>query len=153
MNHFCCPTGIESLHRVNPSRIGGGDNGWGTLFPRIMLCIASSGLGRKPNFVSVDWHHIGDVHEIVDYMNFGGKLGVGQNCETGFDCATGSCSAEKLCHCQLCGTNTSANCSACEYSTWNARPLPSSSNAAILQCAKLLSLVTLSLCFIYSIFS
>mmetsp|Transcript_26339 Transcript_26339/g.43450 ORF Transcript_26339/g.43450 Transcript_26339/m.43450 type:complete len:459 (-) Transcript_26339:478-1854(-) len=149
MNHFCCSTGIESLHRCNPSRIGGGDNGWGTMFPRIMLCIAESRLGRKPNFVAVDWFHIGDVHEIVDYMNFGGMLGVGQRCETGLDCATGSCSAEKLCHCQLCSVSTSADCNGCEYSTWNAR-LPSG-NAAILPYAKPLSLV--SLCLLYSIFS
>lgn len=121
MNHFCCSTGIESLRRVNPNRIGGGDNGWGMLFPRMMLCIAESGLGRKPNFVSVDWVHLGDVHEVIDYMNFGGKLGVGQSCETGLDCATGSCSTENLCHCNLC-SSTSASCSECQYSTWNANP-------------------------------
>jgi len=137
LNHFCCSTGIESLRRVNPTRIGGGDNGWGTLFPRMMLCIAESGLGRKPNFVAVDWVNIGDVHDIVDYMNFGGRLGVGQRCESGLDCATGSCSAEKVCHCQP----------ACSESTWNAtfgeNPRLPSNTAAIIRHAEHLLLVLL----------
>ena len=111
MNHFCCSTGVQSLRHVNPSHLGGGDNGWGVLFPRMMLCIAESGLDRKPNFVAIDWVNIGDVHEIVDYMNFGGKLGVGQRCESGLDCATGACSVKKQCHCQLC---SSTGCSGCQ---------------------------------------
>lgn len=113
MNHFCCSTGIESLYQVNPSRIGGGDNGWGVLFPRIMLCIAESKMiARKPNFIAVDWVNIGDVKEVVDYMNFGGRLGVGQKCESGLDCATGSCSMKtNQCHCQLCA---SSGCGGCE---------------------------------------
>jgi hypothetical protein len=111
MNHFCCSTGVESLRHVNPNRIGGGDNGWGILFPRMMLCIAESGLGHKPNFIAVDWVNIGDVHDIVHYMNFGGRLGVGQRCESGLDCATGACSVKKQCHCQLC---SSTDCSGCQ---------------------------------------
>ncbi len=58
--------------------------------------------------------HVRDTDEVVEYMNFGGKLVVGQS-------TTGSCSAEKVCHCNHC-TSTSDSCSECEYSTWNANP-------------------------------
>lgn len=148
LNHFCCSTGIESLRRVNPSRIGGGDNGWGTLFPRMMLCIAESGLGRKPNFAAVDWVNIGDVRDIVDYMNFGGMLGgVGQRCESGLDCATGSCSADKVCHCK-------PNRTECHYSNWNAKhaaPRLPSNTAATIRHAEPLLLVSILLLLYISI--
>ena len=52
----------------------------------------------------------GDAHEVADYLNFGGRLGTGQRCKTGLDCATGACSSPmKQCHCQL-GCDSSESC-------------------------------------------
>lgn len=46
---------------------------------------------------------ISDAHEVVDYLNFGGRLGTGQPCKSGLDCATGACSkTTHRCHCQIC---------------------------------------------------
>lgn len=110
MNHFCCSTGIESLHRVNTNRIGGGDNGWGVLYPRTLLCVAESKMNhKKPNFIVVDWTDIGDVLQVADYWNFGGRLGgIGNRCESGLDCATQSCSILNWqCQCNLCANDES----------------------------------------------
>ena len=113
MNHFCCDTGIESLTRVKPENIGGGDNGWGILYPRVMMCMAENGHMMKPNFIAVDWAHIGDANEVADYLNFGGRLGTGQRCQSGLDCATGACSVSQHCHCQICGS-ARPGCSGCD---------------------------------------
>jgi len=61
LNHFCCVTGIQSFERVKPENIGGGDNGWGILYPRIEMCMVENGHSLKPNFIAVDWSHIGRV--------------------------------------------------------------------------------------------
>jgi len=108
-NHFCCATGIESLQRVDPKHLGGGDNGWGILYPRVLECTEANGRGKKPNFIAIDWAHVGDAHEVADYLNFGGRLGMGQRCATGQDCATGACSKMKRCHCAIC----ESACSGC----------------------------------------
>ena len=105
MNHFCCGTGLESFERIRTDLPGGGDNGWGILYGRVLECAAATGLNRKPNFIAVDWAHIGDVKEIADYLTFGGKIGgIGDKymCRSGLDCATGSCSRDHQCQCQLC---------------------------------------------------
>ena len=107
MNHFCCATGVESLERVRPDLPAGGDNGWGTLFPRVANCTAANGLHKKPNFIAIDWAHIGDAFDVAEYLTIGGKIGgLGQNCNTGFDCATGSCSPNHQCQCTLCDART-----------------------------------------------
>ncbi|KAL9188833.1 hypothetical protein ACHAXT_007211 [Thalassiosira profunda] len=59
LSHFCCAMGTESLRRVQTDRIGGGDNGWGVLYPRIVHCMEESGHNLKPNYIAVDWAHIG----------------------------------------------------------------------------------------------
>ncbi|KAL7544455.1 hypothetical protein ACHAWF_007832 [Thalassiosira exigua] len=61
LNHFCCATGVESLRSVQPKNIGGGSNGWGILYPRVMMCMDANGYGLKPNYIAVDWAHIGYV--------------------------------------------------------------------------------------------
>lgn len=104
MNHFCCGSGIESFERVRPELSGGGDNGWGVLYPRVVACTAANGLNIKPNFIAVDWAHIGDAFEVAEYLTIGGKIGgIGQHCATGIDCATGSCDmTNRRCQCQVC---------------------------------------------------
>jgi len=109
LNHFCCATGIESLQRVSPSRVGGGDNGWGILYPRIEMCAEANGHGKMPNFIAIDWSHIGDAHAVAHYLNFGGRLGTGQRCVTGRDCATSACSKTNHCQCAIC----EPGCSGC----------------------------------------
>ncbi|KAL7540701.1 hypothetical protein ACHAXR_010513, partial [Thalassiosira sp. AJA248-18] len=101
---------IESLQRVKPENIGGGDNGWGVLYPRAVLCTYANGNSIKPNYLAVDWAHIGDAHEIADYLNHGGRLGTRQKCRSGLDCATGACSVSKRCHCQICKANCTSGC-------------------------------------------
>jgi hypothetical protein len=113
MNHFCCATGVESSERTKTDLPGGGDNGWGILYPRVLMCVAANGQGFKPNFIAIDWAHLGDALEVADYLTIGGKIGgIGQSCYTGLDCATGSCSHRKRCQCQLCDAN-SVYCSGC----------------------------------------
>jgi len=41
-----------------------------------------------------------DAHEVADYLNFGGRLGTGQSCNSGQDCATDACGKLNRCHCQ-----------------------------------------------------
>jgi len=73
-------------------------------YPRIMMCMEANGHSLKPNFFTVDWADIGDSHEGADYLNFGGRLGVGQRCKSGLDCATGTCSkAQHEAGCSGCG--------------------------------------------------
>mmetsp|Transcript_21641 Transcript_21641/g.44547 ORF Transcript_21641/g.44547 Transcript_21641/m.44547 type:complete len:886 (-) Transcript_21641:158-2815(-) len=115
MNHFCCETGSESYPRVvGEDLIGGGDNGWGILYPRIEECMATNG-GMKPNYISVDW--VGespDVLEIADYLKFGGALGTGQTCTDDAHCATSSCNlAFGLCQCQICSGDDEEICPGC----------------------------------------
>jgi hypothetical protein len=103
MNHFCCATGVESFDRVRSELPGGGDNGWGKLYQRVLQCIEANGLQIKPNTIAVDWAHIGDALEVAEYLTIGGKLGgIGYSCNSGLDCATGSCSNDHHCQCQLC---------------------------------------------------
>ena len=100
-----------------------------------MLCKEANGRSLKPNFISIDWAHIGkvlrvglhavsplqhehtnctflsgDAHEIADYLNFGGRLGTGQPCNSGLDCATGACSPQGRCQCQTCETGCISGC-------------------------------------------
>lgn len=65
MNHFCCGSGIESLPRAQPDNIGGGDNGWGTLYPRTKLCQEANGYDRKPNYLAIDWVDLGVLFLIL----------------------------------------------------------------------------------------
>ena len=52
-----------------------------------------------------------DVHAIVDYLNFGGRLGTGQKCRSGLDCATGACfQPTQRCQCQICEDNCNSGC-------------------------------------------
>lgn len=115
MNHFCCSTGLESFERIRTDLLGGGDNGWGVLYPRVLECAAANGLNRKPNFIAVDWAHIGDAFEISEYLTIGGQIGgIGERylCHTGLHCATGSCSSDQRCQCQLCDSKK-MYCSGC----------------------------------------
>lgn len=115
MNHFCCGTGMESLESVKPSNNGGGDNGWGVVYPRSQICTTANGHSIKPNYIAVDWCNIGDAFEVAEYLTFGGRLGFGQPCKTGLDCATGACSQKQRCHCQVCDDDpTWPTCSGCD---------------------------------------
>ena len=75
MNHFCCTTGIGSFERTRENLPGGGDNGWGMLYPRILMCMAANGHHIKPTFIAIDWAHLGDAFSIAEYLSFGGKIG------------------------------------------------------------------------------
>ena len=80
-----------------------------------MACTAANGLSVKPNYVAVDWAHVGDAADVVDYLNFGGRLGTGQRCDSGLDCATGACSEDMhQCHCQQCDSAATHECSGCD---------------------------------------
>ena len=57
--------------------------------------------------------NIGDAHEVADYLNFGSRLrlGTGQRCRIGSDCATDSCSDNHRCQCKVCDdTNVDVDC-------------------------------------------
>ena len=112
LNHFCCGTGIESLPRVNPNNYGGGDNGWGVLYPRILMCMEANGFNAKPNYLVIDWVEVdSEAHEVADYLNFGGRLGTGQQCRSDEDCATDSCGQHHhRCQCKICETGCISGC-------------------------------------------
>eukprot|EP00956_Cyclotella_meneghiniana_P017184 scaffold27748_cov70-Cyclotella_meneghiniana.AAC.3 len=114
MNHWCCDSGAESYGSTITSEtplLGGGDNGWGVLLPRIIDCMTSNG-GAKPNFIALDWVLEGEqARGIARYLNFGGSLGVGQACDSDDKCATSSCNDElRLCQCQSCNVDGCGGC-------------------------------------------
>ena len=114
MNHFCCATGVESLERVRTELRAGGNNGWGALVPRVGACTAANGLNKKPNYIAIDWAHIGDAFDVAAYLTIGGKIGgLGQKCNTDIDCATGSCSQNHQCQCTQCDARTQY-CDGCD---------------------------------------
>ena len=49
--------------------------GWGVLLPRVFMCTAANGHHLKPNFIAVDWAHIGEASAIAEYLTIGGKIG------------------------------------------------------------------------------
>lgn len=104
LNHFCCPTGLESRLQVNPNLLGGGDNGWGVLFPRVLACTEANGQHLAPNYIAVDWADVGEGKQVVDYLNgVIDTIGTGERCIADENCATGSCNrSSKRCQCQLC---------------------------------------------------
>ncbi|KAL7490207.1 hypothetical protein ACHAW6_015975 [Cyclotella cf. meneghiniana] len=118
MNHFCCDSGAESYGNVIPDSsplLGGGDNGWGVLYPRIKMCMESNG-GVKPNFIALDWvvQHT-EARAVADFMNFGGALGTRQLCSSDNHCATSSCNVELgLCQCKECSEGSDEICDGCE---------------------------------------
>ena len=70
----------------------------------ISLCLNATNTHHEHKMIE------GDAHEVADYLNFGGRLGTGQRCKTGLDCATGACSSPtKQCNCQL-GCDSSESC-------------------------------------------
>ncbi|KAL7542509.1 hypothetical protein ACHAXR_011841 [Thalassiosira sp. AJA248-18] len=116
MNHFSGGSGPESKgNTVGEALIGGGNNGWGNLFPRIEQCMESNG-GFKPNFIALDWVAQGkEAKEIRDYLNFGGRLGTGQTCVDDSHCATSSCNVMMgECQCQQCPADSVDVCPGCD---------------------------------------
>ena len=82
MNHFCCGSGPDAKGgTVGEDLIGGGNNGWGRLYARVLQCMSNNG-GFKPNFIALDWvSQSREALEIRDFLNFGGRIGTGQACE------------------------------------------------------------------------
>ena len=72
MNHFCCDAGAQSHGSVIPNGsplLGGGDNGWGILYPRIKMCMENNG-GVKPNFIALDWVIENEqARSVANFMN------------------------------------------------------------------------------------
>lgn len=113
MNHFGSVVGT-----VGEGLLGGGINGWGSLYPRIKQCMASSG-SNKPNFISLDWVvQAEEAIEVAQYLNFGGRIGSGQRCLDDSHCATEACNKILgLCQCKECDPNldgSSDSCLGCE---------------------------------------
>ena len=112
MNHFDSIDGT-----VGEGLLGGGINGWGSLFPRIQQCMASNG-SIKPNFISLDWVvQVAEALEVAQYLNFGGSIGSGQQCLDDSHCATSSCNKVLgVCQCKECDSNLvgSETCLGCE---------------------------------------
>lgn len=114
MNHWCCDSGAESYGSTIASDtplLGGGDNGWGVLYPRIKLCMESNG-GSKPNFIALDWVlESKQARDITRFLNFGGSLGIGQVCDGDDKCATSSCNNDsRMCQCQSCNDEGCGGC-------------------------------------------
>ena len=103
MNHYCCETGGESLANIEGNNlVGGGDNGWGSLWRRVQKCKQNNG-GFNPNFISLDWVHvITEALELRDFLNNArDRIGTGQFCQADSNCATNSCSGSGVCQCEL----------------------------------------------------
>eukprot|EP00581_Thalassiosira_minuscula_P008905 CAMPEP_0183707840 /NCGR_PEP_ID=MMETSP0737-20130205/4279_1 /TAXON_ID=385413 /ORGANISM="Thalassiosira miniscula, Strain CCMP1093" /LENGTH=820 /DNA_ID=CAMNT_0025935571 /DNA_START=148 /DNA_END=2610 /DNA_ORIENTATION=+ len=119
MNHFCCGSGPDSNSKkesVGQNLIGGGNNGWGRLYPRIQQCMSANG-GVKPNFIALDWvSQSKEAKEIKDFLNFGGRIGTGQACELDSQCATKSCNGRAgICQCEACPYDGAVDvCLGCE---------------------------------------
>jgi len=95
----------------------------GSLYPRIQQCMLNNG-GFKPNFIALDWvTQSTEAKEILDYLNFGGKLGTGQTCTEDSHCATSSCSpALGVCQCQQCPSDRVNVCLGCVSGQYCAPP-------------------------------
>jgi len=116
MNHFPGGTGPDSrVDTVGENLIGGGVNGWGILYRRILECMSSNG-GFKPNYIALDWVvESKEAREILNYLNLGGRIGTGQACTDDSHCATSSCDIDDgICQCQQCPLNTVDVCLGCE---------------------------------------
>lgn len=113
MNHF---DSVAST--VGDGLLGGGTNGWGSLYPRIKMCMESNGI-TKPTIISLDWVvQLEEALEVVSYLNFGGpKIGSGQRCTDNSHCATELCNTMLgLCQCKVCDSLRfgSESCLGCE---------------------------------------
>jgi len=95
----------------------------GSLYPRIQQCMLNNG-GFKPNFIALDWvTQSTEAKEILDYLNFGGRLGTGQTCTEDSHCATSSCSpALGICQCQQCPSDRVTICLGCVSGQYCAPP-------------------------------
>ena len=119
MNHF-----DSAVNTVGEGLPGGGTNGWGSLYPRIKMCMESNGF-IKPTIISLDWvNNVQQAIEIAQYLNFGGKIGSGQSCNDDSHCATEACNTILgLCQCKECslddsiafGSDSCLGCEAEEY--------------------------------------
>lgn len=124
MNHFCCGSGPDSNgNTVGQNLIGGGNNGWGNLYPRVQQCMSNNG-GFKPNFIALDWvTQSKEAKEIREYLNFGGRLGTGQTCTENSHCATSSCNVVLgVCQCQQCPSDRVDVCLGCESGQYCSSP-------------------------------
>lgn len=113
MNHF---DSVAST--VGDGLLGGGTNGWGSVYPRIKMCMESNGF-TKPTIISLDWVvQLEEALEVVSYLNFGGpKIGSGQRCTDNSHCATEVCNTMLgLCQCKVCDSLGfgSESCIGCE---------------------------------------
>jgi hypothetical protein len=110
MNHFDSIVGT-----VGEGLLGGGINGWGSLYPRVKQCMESNGF-IKPNFISLDWViQAEEALEVANYLNFGGRIGSGQRCLDDEHCATEACNTMLgLCQCKECLAVDSESCLGCE---------------------------------------
>eukprot|EP01082_Thalassiosira_pseudonana_P003414 g3216.t1 g3216 contig12:1645347-1647450(+) len=135
MNHFCCESGAESFGRVvGEALLGGGDNGWGILYPRIQNCMANNG-GVTPNFIALDWVvNSEEARAVRDYLKFGGAVGRGQTCDDDSQCATSSCNtAAGICQCQECASNSLDICPGCASGQYCQSAGDSSANQCIVK--------------------